>query len=231
MPKTTNNENKNINNTSEDLKNENNNVLEEKNNQIKDLQSKVDKLEGMLQAFLATANNNQPQIIDTTSKMDRPCTLVHLLECPSGLPTVINVNGINQYFSKFGETRTFRFTEMQNIISRYGDWFNRGIFTLGDDIEPFKDELGIQVVGNQIPVSIYNKIETLNNQEFEDLVKKISDVQRVGLVRTWVQRYEAKKSGYDNLDKIRILNKYTKDKTVFKNGLLSNLLKDVVDDE
>ena len=220
---------KDKNTTSEDS-NENKQTLIEKDNQVKTLQSQIDKLEGMLQGFMS-ASNNQSQIIDNTSKMDRPCTLVHLLECPQGLPTVINVNGINHYFTRFGETRTFRFNEMQNIISRYADWFARGIFTLGDDTEDKQEELGIHVIGNQIPVTTYNKIETLNIKEFESLVKKINDVQRISLVRTWVQRYEAKKPGYDNLEKIRILNRYTKDKTVFKNGLLSNLLKDVINEE
>lgn len=206
-------------------------ILEEKNDQINMLQSQVDKLEGMLQAFLTTSNNNQPQIIDITSKIDRPCTLVHMLECPSGLPTVIVVNGLPHFFSKFAETRTFRFAEMQNIISMYREWFDRGVFTLGNDCTDKQEELGIKVVGNQIPISIYNRIETLPNNEFEDLVKKIVDIQRVNLVRTWIMRYQSQQPGYDNLDKIRILNRYTKDKTLFKNGLLSSLLKDIVDEE
>lgn len=217
-------------NTTTENSNADKQALTEKENEVKNLQSQIDKLEGMLQGFM-NASNNQPQFIDTTSKMDKPCTIVHLLECPPGLPTVIHVNGIPQYFTRFGETRTFRFSEIQNIVSKYRDWFERGIFTFGEDIADKQDELGIHVVANQIPVSTYNKIEKLSNDDFESLIKKISDVQRINFVRTWMQRYEAKKPGYDNLDKIRILNKYTKDKTLFKNGILNNLLKDVVDEE
>lgn len=194
------------------------------------LQRQVDKLTAMLQGFMA-GSANQPQVIDTTSKMDRPCTLVHLLECARNLPTVINVNGVNQFFTRFGETHTYRFSEMQNIISRYGEYFERGIFTLGDDCSEFQDEFGIQVIANQIPVSTYDRIETLSLQDFESLIKKINDMQRVNLARTWAQRYQAGKTGYNNPDKIKILNKYTKDKKIFKGGLLAGLLKDVMEEE
>ena len=34
-----------------------------------------------------------------------------------------------------------------------------------------------------------------------------------------------------DVNKIRILNKYTKDKLLFKNGLLADLLKDAIDTE
>jgi hypothetical protein len=175
--------------------------------------------------------SGQTTVIDTTSKMDKPCTIIHMLECPVGLPTNISVNGNMHYFSKFGETRTFRRQELQNIASLYRDWFDRGIFVLGDDCTDQIDELGINVLGNPIPVATYNKMEKMSDADFDALIKKISSVQRVQVARTWAQRYADNKSGYKNIEKIRILNKYTKDNDKFKNGLLSSLLKDITNEE
>jgi hypothetical protein len=133
------------------------------------------------------------------------------LECPKELPTVIYVNNIPQYFSRFGETRTFRFADMQNILSKYRSFFERGVFTLGDDCEEFKDEIGADYIKNGISINTFKKLET----------------QRVHVAQTWIQRYSEKKPGYNNVDKIRILNKYTKDKELFKRGMLDKLLDEV----
>lgn len=210
-------------------------IIKAKDNQINDLQSKIDKLDGMMQILMQmnnnSNNNSQPTVMDLTPKIDRPCTLIHLLECPVDLPTVINVNGVVHYFTRFGEERTFRYADIQNIISKYRNWFERGILTLGEDCEDKEDEFGIQIIGKQIPNGIYNKIETLNEKEFESLVKKIHNTQRINLAKTWIQRYYENKDGYKDINKIRILNKYTKDKQLFKNGILADLLKDAIDTE
>ena len=211
------------------MDNTSDNSLKEKEQEIRDLKSQLDELRGMLQGFMG-ASANQPTIIDTTSKMDVPCTLIHMIECMDGLPTVIEVNGNIHHFTRFGEQRTFRLQEMQNIASKYRSFFERGIFTLGTDCDDKLDELGLKKFRNPILPEIYHKIETLPNEDFESLIKKISDVQRVQLAKTWVQRYSNNQDGYQDVDKIRILNKYTKDKVIFKNGLLANLLKDMIDE-
>ena len=204
----------------------------EKDTKIEDLQNQLNQLKNMIANLSNNQNNNShPVVIDTTSKMDKPCTLVHLIECPTDLPTVITVNNVSQHFTKFGETRTFRFADMQNIVSRYRSWFERGIFTLGDDCIDQEDELGIKAIRNPISINTYNKIEQLSDTEFEALIKKINDVQRVHLAQTWACRYQQNKDGYNDINKIRILNKYTRDKTVFKKGILAGLFKDMADEE
>lgn len=207
-------------------------IVKEKDKE-KEMQSKIDKLEGMLQAFMSmnSNNNNSPTIIDTTSKMDKPCTLIHLIETDPNLPTTIFVNGVTHYFTKIGEERTYRFSDMQNICSKDRSYFERGIFTLGEDCLDKKEELGLNILSNYIPIGIYNKIEQLSDEEFESLVKKINNIQRANLARTWAQRYVANKTGYSDISKIRILNKYTKDKTIFKNGILKNLLDEIISTE
>ncbi|WP_297419557.1 hypothetical protein [Clostridium sp.] len=188
------------------------NGITEKDEKIKSLEMQLAELKGML----ITLSNNQgvttnqtPQIIDKTSKMDKPCTLIHLTECSQGLPDTIFVNNIKREFSRFGEKRTFRYSEMQEIINHYSGWFERGIFALAEDCDDFEEEFSIKSI-KTIPVNIYKKIEQLNDIDFENIIKDLSKIQRINLARTWIQRYLVKTPGYDNINKVRILNKYTR---------------------
>jgi hypothetical protein len=227
-----------------------------KDEKIKALELELAKLTGMMTAFMNNNNNNQPvQVINPVMKMDQPCTLIHLTDCPQGLPNTIKVNNVVYSFSRFGETHTFRFSEMQNILSTYNrtpqeSWFERGIFALGDDCDELFE--GVTALPNKIPVALYKKIETLNITEFEKIVKELNEVQRVNLSQTWIRRYLDKKPGYNNIDKIRILNNYTKtsekklkslinqinddktkayilnEKQVFKKGIADDLLNEII---
>lgn len=155
------------------------------------------------------------------SKMDVPCTLIHLLECTPSLPTTIVVNGREVPFSKFGEKRSFRFAEMQDICSRYRSWFERGVFTLGDDCAEFKDELGVELEKLPISVHKYNKIAQLPLEEFTSIVNRMSKGQAVALAKTWINRYESHISGYDKYEYVRVLNKKT-------GGFMAEFMSDLV---
>lgn len=209
-----------------------NDIVKEKDKEIDDLRNKMSKLEGMLQALISNNNTNSANLTIPTPKMDKPCTLIHLLECPSDLPTTIKIGGIAHHFISFGEARTIRLADMQNVCSQYRTYFERGVFTVGDDCEEYKDEFGIQtLINNPISPTIYNRMETLDNKEFEKLIKGLNETQRVNISRTWIQRYLDKKDGYDNPEKIQILNRYTKDKGLFKNGMLADILNEVYNSE
>ena len=145
-------------------------------------------------------------------------------ECPRDLPTSIIVNGQPHFFSNFGEKRAFRFADMQAITTKYRDWFNRGIFTLGSDCDEFALDFGLDTIANPIPTDVYRRIETLSLSEFKSLVEDIEISQKVHLAKTWIQRYNEKRPGYENIEKMRILNKATQ-------GLLKDILATVAVDE
>jgi hypothetical protein len=200
----------------------------DKDQKIQSLELQLAELKGMINS-LANAqnsnNNNQTQqVINPVLKMDKPCTLVHLTECARELPDTIFVNKIKHEFSRFGETRTFRFADMQNIVSTYHDWFDRGIFALGNDCDEFEDEFSVNSI-KQIPVSTYKKMETLTDDDFEKLIKGLNEVQKVHFARTWIQRYLQKQPGYNNINKIRLLNKYTKTSEKALKGLIGQMPK------
>lgn len=218
-----------VNNSNVNPVNTNITEVDSKNN-YELLKSENDSLKAQLAKLaetvekLASNNGQQMNMIYNGSKMDRPCTVIHLVECPSDLPTVININGIDHYFINFGERKTFRFADMQNLTTKYRSWFERGIFTLGEDCDELVDDFGINVIQNKISVDVYKRLGELSNDGFKNLIESINSSQRAILAKTWVQRYDAKKPGYDNVDKIRILNRAT-------GGLLKNFLRNIIDDE
>ena len=206
-------------------------ALKEENKQLND---KLSRLEELILNLSKKEDKDTEKIdkepvkvVENTSylpKMDRPCTLIHLFECIPGLPSCIQINGIPFYFEKFGEKRIFRFADMQNIVSKYRDWFERGILALGADCSEFADDFGVPVMEMPISPSLYNKLETIDNNEFEKLIKNMNYNQRCLIAKTWVDRQERGMSGYENVEKIKILNKYT-------DNLLGNFLKDLFSSE
>ena len=194
-----------------------------------DLNNKINRLEDLINEMLkkTETNNNVTTIVEPSTyvaKMDRPCTLIHLFECYPGLDTTIYVNNAPITFARFGERRTFRFSDMQSIVSQYRDWFARGILTLGDDCSDFADDFGIAVTKMPVSQDTHKKLASLSNEEFEDIIKNMNSNHRILIAKTWIQRCENKVAGYDNVEKIKILNKYTE-------GFMSKFLKDLFSSE
>lgn len=199
--------------------------MEKLRKENEDLSDKVNRLEELINKMsenMLKANAVVQPVEPSTyvAKMDRPCTLIHLFECYPGLDTTIYVNNAPITFARFGERRTFRFSDMQSIVSQYRDWFARGILTLGDDCSDFADDFGIAVTKMPVSQDTHKKLASLSNVEFEDIIKNMNSNHRILIAKTWIQRCEAKEPGYDNVEKIKILNKYTE-------GFMSKLLKDL----
>lgn len=181
-------------------------------NQVKDLKDQLDN-----------KNTNQVSYVGV-SKMDKPCTLIHLIECHPSLPTTIKVNGNEIRFSRFGEKRTFRFAEMQDITSRYREWFERGVFTLGEDCQEFENDFGIQIMNMPMPKEKHRQIAVLPIAEFKSIVNSLTETQALLLAKTWVDRYNSGATGYTNFEKIKILNKKTK-------GFMKEFMADLIDED
>lgn len=192
--------------TESKLKKENEQLAE----MVKLLQEQIKSLKEM---------QSVPHTIELTSKMDRPCSIIHLIDCPEGLPTNININGNEYYFSRFGERKLFRFADIQNIVTKYRDWFSRGIFTLGEDCQEFANELSVPPRVCET-LSVYNRLGTMPLDEFEGFVSRLAECDREQLVRIFMNKIEKGETAYKNIDKLKVLNKYT-------NGLLKNYINSI----
>lgn len=161
----------------------------------------------MMNMFKSVIDNRQP--VNVTSKMDTPCSIIHLCECNPELPTSISVNGNTYYFTTFGERKTFRYQDLQNIISKYRSWFLRGVFALGEDCEQFRSEIPSDIVNINIPSNAMNNMVKMNIEDFEKFIKSFNKEQIVHIALTWTKRLNKGLSGYKDLEKLKILNKNT----------------------
>lgn len=179
----------------------------------------------LLQEQIKTLTEAQsvPKTIELTSKMDRPCSIIHLIDCAEGLPTNININGNEYYFNRFGERKLFRFADVQNIVTKYADWFSRGILALGEDCDEFKNEFAIPPRRCDT-LTVYNRLADMPLDEFKTFVDNIAQCDKVQLARNFMTKISRGETKYNNVDKLRVLNKAT-------DGLLKNYIKEITNDD
>lgn len=202
--------------------------------ELDDMNNRTARLEAMLEELmLKNANTPSQQVAQPvvaypqyapTSKMDTPCTIIHLLECAPDLPTTLEVNGITHYFTSFGERKTFVWSDLSNIVSKYRSWFTRGVFALGEDCEQFKNELPSDIMTLSLPEHFYRKMSEIPVDEFKKNISGLTSGQKVQVAKTWINRYQAGMSGYRNIEKIKILNSET-------NGLLKEIITEITIEE
>ena len=195
-----------------------NDVLKKQN---EDLMETIRLLQEQINSLKAT--QGVTKTIELTSKMDRPCSIIHLIDCAEGLPTNININGNEYYFSRFGEKKLFRFADAQNIVTKYADWFSRGILTLGEDCDEFKNEFAIPPRRCDT-LAVYNRLADMPLDEFKTLVENLAQCDKVQLARNFMVKISRGETKYNNVDKLRVLNKAT-------DGLLKDYIKEINNDE
>lgn len=217
-----------------------NKLLEKKN---KELASELSQMKGDMEEIkrmlMAGAGAVAPQpashtVVNTTSKMDTPCSIIHLQECHPELPNTIKVNNVTHFFSKFGERKTFRYAELQNVLSQYRNFFARGIFTLADDCDPFVNELPEDIVNMKVQESTLYSLVSVDLAGFKRIVESMAYPQVVQVAMAWRAKAIKKQAGYDDLAKIKYLNKKTKPaKEPGKEsvGLLESLISQVAKEE
>lgn len=195
-----------------------NDVLKKQN---EDLMETIRLLQEQIKTL--TEAQSVPKTIELTSKMDRPCSIIHLIDCAEGLPTNININGNEYYFNRFGERKLFRFADIQNIVTKYYDWFIRGILALGEDCDEFKNEFAVPPRRCDT-LAVYNRLADMPLDEFKTFVNNIAQCDKVQLVRIFMTKIDRGETKYKNTDKLRVLNKAT-------DGLLKDYIREVNNDE
>ena len=189
-------------------------VISEQANTIEQLKKMVEELTNIQKNNI----NNNPPVISYSSMMDRPCTVIHLRECVPGLPTTIVVRGIPYQFTNFGEKRIFRFEDIQLIVSKYRDFFERGVITLGSDCDEFKDSFGVNLMNIPMSVSKYKKLAEMSDEEFQNIFHSLNSCQKILVAKTWVKRFMEKMPGYNNISRITFINNET-------NGFLNKFIE------
>lgn len=187
-----------------------NDSLQKENEELKDRLSKMEEqmaaLAKLMENQSAQVQTSNVQYIDTTSKMDKPCTIIHMFQAHPDLPNTINCRGNVYNFHDFGQKKTVRFEEFQDIMHKYKRLFERGMFTLGEDCIDYADNYGIKVMNMPMTVKQFDRIAEIDLSEFKNIIESINPLQRVFIADIWKRRYNEGREEYRNLDKIKILN-------------------------
>ena len=83
------------------------------------------------------------------------------------------------------------------IRDSYRDWFERGVFTLGEDCDEMVNDFGLDIMDVPMSVEQYAKIATLPLSEYKRIVDGLSHPQALRLAQTWIKRYAV---SYTHLD-------------------------------
>lgn len=201
--------------------------------QFDELASKTAKLENMLAELMKKVEEKPSAEPMPTSvayvptqpanRMDAICTLVHLVDCDPQLPDNVTIGGQIHYFTYFGEKKSFRWGDLSNFISTYRVLFTRGIFALGSDCEAFRNEIPNDIKLLKLPEHFYTNMASLNIDEFNNVFESLTDEQRVQVAVSWRRKYLSKAKGYNNVEKLKIINKLT-------NGTLKDILEELAVD-
>lgn len=188
----------------------------------RELKKQMDEMKAMMASLMAL-QSQQPatqSVVVQASKMDKLYTVVHMVETYPGLDSVVRVDGKTFTFSKFGEKKVMKFEDLQRLVSEYRTWFQNGILALGSDCEDIADDFGLDMYSFPIDSRSYYKLGSLADDEFEKIVSSLNKHQIAHLANAWVIRYRQGQEGYDDLNKIRLLNKLT-------DGLLKGFISEM----
>lgn len=204
-----------VDNSVEQTKDAELNEIKKKN---EELESTISELKMMMQMLMKqNASSSADTASRTVSKMDTPCTIIHLVECYPDLPDVIKVNGNDYFFINFGEKKVFRFADIQNIITKYRTLFDRGVFMLGSDCAQFQNELPIKVNCASFSDETFTRINKLSEEQLDNLLSSLTQSQCVHIANMWKRNVENGDRSFMNVSKMKIFNKYTE-----------NFLKDTI---
>lgn len=203
-------------------KNDNSDILKQNEmlqEQMRLMQEQMQKQMDMINTLSSqkpTVEVKDTSVVDMNGWVD----IVHLQQASSGGSTHIEIPSRTIDFYNFGEVRSIRYSEFQELIGKYKSWFDKNIIALSakDSALALKEGL---VTDDQIPLK-RSQVESLMNltlEELEKLYNSLSESHKRFITRSWAYGYYEIGDGYKNGIKIELLNKLS-------NGAMENILKD-----
>lgn len=195
---------------------------------ITSLQTQLDEAKKEKEAVvnnLATEIIPEPvveEIHDTTAellskmvnrKSEREITLVHNRELIGGLSTAIHLSNLSIDFHTLGEQRMLSWQQFEECVSKYHNWFEKGIILLGADCAdlaerynvPYVKREGVSTITKKDLQTIYSKSET----ELEALVNSLSAEDKRFVCSYWLGKCYEKDAKFLQRSKIELLNRLT----------------------
>lgn len=160
------------------------------------------------------------EVVNTS--MDRWVDIVHLSSAPAGGSSHIEIPSRTIDFYKYGEVRSIRYNEFQELVGKYRSWFDKNIIALSNKDRDIAEKEGL-TVDVDVPLTRFH-IESLVNMsltELENLYNILSLEHKRFITRTWAYGYYEIGGEYKDIAKIQLLN-------TLSNGAMDNILKDLM---
>lgn len=196
-------------------------TTQKKISKTKQLEEEIKQLKEALSGVLNNIEN-KPKNDDTSNEMNRWVKIVHLQQLAQGLTTHVVLSNRTIDFNGFGEERSLRFSEFEEIISRYKSFFDSDILCVSSADSDLAKRYELKTEKDQMVNSeTLKKLSKLSLDELEKLYKNASQGQKSFLTKTWCMRYYDGDSSFADKKKVDLLNELS-------NGVLENILSEIV---
>lgn len=152
----------------------------EKNSQMESMLKQLQEQMMIMQSQLLSQNNGGNQVvINQNDNMTRTVKVISLLSHKYVLP-IGSQNGLNgkvYRFKKFGDVQNIRFTDMIDLVAKFGHQFEKGYAVL--ESKKDYDDLGIGYVWDMVTsFDEISKIVELNREEDVDFILNLNEEMR-----------------------------------------------------
>lgn len=197
------------------------NTTKKTNTKEKEYEERIRQLEEKLSSVL-NSFENKPKNDAVANEMNRWVKIIHLQQLAPSLTTHIELSNRVIDFNGFGEERSLRFSEFEEIISKYKSFFDSDILCISSADSDLAERYELRTEKDQaITSAILKKISKITLEQLEDLYKKASAGQRTFLIRTWCMNYYEGDASFADKKKIDLLNELS-------NGSMENVLNDII---
>jgi len=159
-----------------------------------------------------SGSNKTAEILErlVNKKFEREIILVHNRELIGGLSTSLRLNGLNIDFHTLGEQRVLTWQQAEECVSKYFNWFKKGIILLGPGCEDLAERYNVPCVKRECNNISKDDIKTIyqkNDRELEELLASLSEDDKKFVFSYWLGKCYENDANFVNRSKIEFLNR------------------------
>lgn len=148
-------------------------------------------------------------------------TLVHLVDRAPGLRTHMVISNLVIDMTSFGEERTLTLQQMEEVISRYRKFFDKGIIALGSDAKDIARRYNLKSVSEYtISRDLIARLGVMSLSELEEIYNKLNFEHRRFIIEYWKRQCIKKDPNFLDIHKIETLNRLS-------DGAMDSVLLDI----
>lgn len=152
----------------------------------------------------------------TTNLADRWIVVVHLCDRVAPLTTYIKTHNLSLSFGKYGETATLRFTDFEELLREYRDYFDRNVIGLTATDEDICNMYNLnKSFDTPLNAAVLKSMISISDEEVKRIYNSVAQTQKDVIVREFCTGYYElgedgtypKNKAYNNMNRAELLNK------------------------